>query len=368
MYIESVELKDFRNYEELKLKLDRGINVFYGSNAQGKTNLLEAVYMGGTSKSYRCQRDRETIRFGADEAHIKLRFSKRGNPFRIDMHIKKSKAKGIALNGVPIRRASELFGVINLIIFSPEDLSIIKNGPSERRRFMDMELCQLNRIYVYDLISYNRILNQRNKLLKDYDEKRDSLMLDIYDEQLLKFGREIIKIRSGFTDRLKDIIERKHDLLTGNKEKLEIFYEKNTDELSFEEALKKGRASDIRQRMSLTGPHRDDISFYVNGTDIRRFGSQGQQRTAALSLKLSEIELVEDITGEKPVLLLDDVLSELDSDRQRFLLKALDDIQTLISGTGTEVFSDNDFHIDEIFYVRSGRITEGEKNGYREKF
>ncbi len=364
MYIDSIELKDFRNYEELKLKLNRGTNIFYGNNAQGKTNLLEAVYMGGTSKSHRSSGDRETIRFGKDEAHIKINFTRRDVPQRIDMHIKKNKSKGIALNGIPIKRASELFGIINIIFFSPEDLAIIKNGPSERRRFIDMELCQLNKIYVHDLISYNSILRQRNKLLKEYYDPKDSLMLDIYDEQLCDFGKRIIASRDKFIKRLNSIIREKHHMLTGGREELSIFYEKNTDEEAFESELKRSRASDIRQHTSLTGPHRDDIRFIINDIDIRHFGSQGQQRTAALSLKLSEIELVEELTNDTPVLLLDDVLSELDSERQKFLLNAIKNVQTLISSTGTDEFINNNFHMDEIFYVNSGKVIRGETNVY----
>ena len=173
MYIESIELKDFRNYESLLLPLDKGVNILYGDNAQGKTNVLEALYVGCTSKSHRSVKDREMIRFSMEEAHIKLNLRKKDVPYRIDMHIKKNKSKGIALNGVPIRRASQLFGLANLVFFSPEDLSIIKNGPSERRRFMDMELCQLDRLYIHDLIAYNRVLMQRNKLLKELSFRED---------------------------------------------------------------------------------------------------------------------------------------------------------------------------------------------------
>ena len=231
-----------------------------------------------------------------------------------------------------------------------------------------MELCQLNRIYVHDLISYNSILNQRNKLLKDPDINNYSVMLDVYDEQLCEFGRHIIDTRESFIERLNETVRKKHALLTGDRERLEIFYEKNVSSDEFMSQLKRGRASDIRQHISLCGPHRDDIKFVINGTDIRHFGSQGQQRTAALSLKLAEIELVKEITKDSPVLLLDDVLSELDSDRQRFLLKGIMDVQTLISSTGTDEFINNNFHIDEIFYVDSGKVIRGEKNVYRKEF
>ena len=203
MIIESIELKDFRNYEELLLHLDKGINILYGDNAQGKTNVLEALYVGCTSKSHKSVKDRELIRFSMEEAHLKLNLLKRDVPYRIDMHIKKNKSKGIALNGVPIRRASQLFGIANVVFFSPEDLYIIKNGPSERRKFMDMELCQLDKLYVHHLISYNRVLSQRNKLLKELVPETEGMtMLEIYDEQLEKYGVELIRIREGFIRKL----------------------------------------------------------------------------------------------------------------------------------------------------------------------
>ena len=167
MIIESIELKNYRNYEELHLEFSSGTNIFYGNNAQGKTNVLEAVYVCATTRSHRSSKDREMIRFGEDESHIKMTVRKRDVPYRIDMHLKKNKAKGVAINGIPIRRASELFGIVNVVFFSPEDLNLIKNGPSERRKFIDLELCQLNKLYVHSLVLYNRVLMQRNRLLKE---------------------------------------------------------------------------------------------------------------------------------------------------------------------------------------------------------
>ena len=358
MYIESIELKDFRNYESLLLPLDKGVNILYGDNAQGKTNVLEALYVGCTSKSHRSVKDREMIRFSMEEAHIKLNLRKKDVPYRIDMHIKKNKSKGIALNGVPIRRASQLFGLANLVFFSPEDLSIIKNGPSERRRFMDMELCQLDRLYIHDLIAYNRVLMQRNKLLKELSFREDYRdMLEIYDDQLISYGEKLIRVRSGFIEKLNDIISEIHSHITGGKEQLSIRYEKNTEQDSFRKNLEKVREQELKQRISLVGPHRDDLCFQINGTDIRHFGSQGQQRTAALSLKLSEIRIVEELTGDMPVLLLDDVLSELDRSRQNLLLDSIKNIQAVITCTGLDDFINNRFHIDKIFKVQNGTVT-----------
>ena len=358
MIIESIELKDFRNYETLLLRFDAGTNIFYGDNAQGKTNVLEALYVGCTSKSHKAVKDRELIRFGKEEAHLRLNLLKKDIPYRIDMHMKKNRSKGIALNGVPIRRASQLFGIASVVFFSPEDLAIIKNGPSERRRFMDMELCQLDKLYVHQLISYNKVVNQRNKLLKEISFHEELAgVLDIYDEQLMKYGSALIRLREEFVKRLNEIIREIHGRITEDKEIIEITYEKNTSVEGFLQNLKKVRQQELKQKMSLVGPHRDDLCFQVNGVDIRHYGSQGQQRTAALSLKLSEIRLVEEITGDKPLLLLDDVLSELDRKRQNMLLSSIQNIQTMITCTGLDDLISNRFHIDKIFKVQNGIVT-----------
>lgn len=358
MVIQSVELENFRNYPHLGLELDRGINIFFGDNAQGKTNLLEAVYVGCTSKSHKGVKDRELIRFGEEEAHIKLCLEKQEVNWRIDMHLRKNKAKGIALNGVPIRRASELFGIAHLVFFSPEDLGIIKNGPAERRRFLDVELCQLNRLYTHQLISYNRIMNQKNKLLKEAAFQAELPdMLEIYNEQLAKYGTALIQMRETFLKQLSGLVQDLHASLTGSREQLQMRYEKNVESDNFQIALKKAKAQELKQRVCLVGPHRDDIAFSINGIDIRHFGSQGQQRTAALSLKLSEIKLVEAVTGDKPVLLLDDVLSELDRSRQTLLLQSIGSMQTLMTCTGLDDFISNRFHIDKLFSVKEGIVT-----------
>lgn len=357
MRIESVELKNYRNYKELHIDFDPGINVLYGDNAQGKTNLLEAVYVGATTKSHRSSKDKELIGFGEEESHIKMKLFRDEVPCRIDMHLKKNKAKGVAVNGIPIKKASELFGIINVVFFSPEDLNLIKNGPAERRRFLDLELCQLNRLYVHALVQYNRIVIQRNKLLKDLGfqpEYED--MLDIWDQQLVSYGKELIVYRREFIDQLNSIIWEIHRKLSGGKEQLVIQYEPNAEAEELEAALKRSRFSDQKQKTTLVGPHRDDLCFYVNQIDIRKFGSQGQQRTAALSLKLAEIELVKKMVKDYPVLLLDDVLSELDSGRQQHLLSCISHIQTLITCTGLDDFISHNFQIDKLFHVVNGRI------------
>lgn len=357
MIIESIELKSYRNYDELHMDFNQGTNILYGDNAQGKTNILEAIYVCCTTKSHRGSKDREMIKFEREESHIKLNIRKNDVPYRIDMHLKKSKTKGIAINGIPIKRASELFGIVNVVFFSPEDLNIIKNGPSERRRFIDLELCQLNKLYVHALVQYNKVISQRNKLLKELMFKPEyEETLDIWDIQMLQYGKEIIRYRQEFVNQINDMIKGIHLKLSGEKEELILVYEPNTSVQNFEANMKKSRTQDMRQKTTLIGPHRDDVSFMINDIDIRRFGSQGQQRTAALSLKLAEIELVKQLVYDYPILLLDDVLSELDSSRQNHLLSGINHIQTIITCTGLDDFINHRFRIDNIFRVIDGIV------------
>ncbi len=400
MYIKSLELNNFRNYNSLNILFENSTNILYGDNAQGKTNILESIYLAATTKSHRGNKDREVIMFDHEEAHIKLIVIKQNVPLRIDMHLKKNKTKGIAVNGIPIKKASELFGMLNVVFFSPEDLNLIKNGPSERRRFIDMELCQLDKIYVHNLITYNKVLNQRNKLLKDigYAHRRADLIntLDVLDIQLARYGKEIINRREKFIQQLNHIIFKIHSKITDKKENLVIRYEPNLSgnnirvenikenkrkenfvsgnntgknyisknmisgnfisESLIYESLVHNRDRDLKLGSTSAGPHRDDIGFYNYDMDIRKFGSQGQQRTVALSLKLSEIELVRQVIKDVPVLLLDDVLSELDGNRQKHLLDSIDNVQTIITCTGLDEFIENRFTINNVYKVINGTI------------
>jgi DNA replication and repair protein RecF len=283
---------------------------------------------------------------------------KEGIETKVDMHLRKTKSKGIAIDGQRIKKAADLLGLCNVVFFSPEDLGIIKNGPAERRRFVDMELCQLDNFYLYNLNQYNKIVNQRNKLLKDMYQNPDlKETLNIWDMQLASFGSKIIEKRRAFVDQLNEIIYDIHKKLSGDKEELRIQYEPNVEIEEFEQKLRLSQDRDIKMKMTSVGPHRDDFSFLVGDVDIRKYGSQGQQRTAALSLKLSEIELVKRITKDTPVLLLDDVLSELDSNRQNYLLNSIGDIQTIITCTGLEEFVNNRFEINKVYRVSDGKVT-----------
>lgn len=357
MYIESIQLKNFRNYENLELNFDKATNIFYGNNAQGKTNILEAIYLCGTTKSHKGSKDKETIRFGEEESHIRMNVKKDDISYKIDMHLKKNKAKGVAINGLPIRKARELFGIVNLVFFSPEDLNIIKSGPGERRRFMDMELCQLDPLYLTDLAGYNHIVNQRNRLLKELHVNSRLLdTLDVWDQQMVQYGTRVIQKRREFVQELNAVIKEINSNLTGGLEHLEVVYEPSAGQELFEEALFRNRDRDIRMKMTSVGPHRDDLCLMADGIDIRRYGSQGQQRTAALSLKLSEIYLVKNKIKDTPVLLLDDVLSELDSSRQTYLLDSIHDIQTMITCTGLDDFISHQFQVNKIFQVVNGEV------------
>ena len=356
MIIKRIELENYRNYELLELDLSDSVNIFFGDNAQGKTNILESVFIACTTKSHKRSKDNEIIKFGCDESHIRLIICKKEIDYKIDMHLRRQGRKFVAINSSPVKKASDLLGIANIIFFSPEDLNIIKNGPAERRRFIDMELCQLSRLYLDNIAKYNKCLNQRNKLLKNLEFERSGDVLETWDEQLVYYGKKVIEERKKFIEDIDEIIRKIHYSLTGDQEKIEIVYDNNVDEEYFRISLRQNLNKDIRFGSTSVGPHRDDISFILNGTDIRKYGSQGQQRTAALSLKLSEIKLIKQKVNDNPILLLDDVLSELDEKRQNYLLNSIGNIQTLITCTGIEEFVKSRLNIDKAYSVKEGKV------------
>lgn len=368
MIIKSINLQNFRNYEELHLDFEDGITILNGENAQGKTNLLEAVYLAACCRSHRGAKDREMIRFQQEEAHIRMLVRKEERDLRIDLHLKKDRSRGIAVNAVPVRKTRDYLGLLNCVLFSPEDLQIVKEGPSERRNFIDNELCQLDKIYLNSFMQYRKALEQRNQLLKDIYYMPELLdTLDLWDEQLAKFGSEIIERREDFIRDLSEITKPIHEKLSGGRESLTLVYEKNTDASEFLTELRKNRDRDLKTKTTGTGPHRDDVSFVLKTEnpgeeelDARIFGSQGQQRTCALSVKLAEIELVKLRTGDEPVLLLDDVLSELDTLRQQYLLESIRDIQTIITCTGLTEFVSHPFEKSLVYDVEKGSIRKHE--------
>lgn len=359
MYVESLSLNKYRNYDALSMTFDKNINILYGDNAQGKTNILESIYMASTTKSHRGSKDREIIKLGEEESHIRLCIKKSDISHRIDMHLRKNKNKGVAIDGVTIRRTTELFGLLNVIFFSPEDLSIIKNGPAERRRFLDLELCQLSRLYYQNLSSYYKILNQRNNLLKQIVYNKSLLdTIDVWDMQLVDYGKKVIKERQNFITMLNELIQEIHSNLTSGKEQLEIVYDKDIGMDEFEQALKNKISVDLNYTSTQTGPHRDDMILLINGMDARKYGSQGQQRTVALSLKIAEIRLVKNIINDNPILLLDDVMSELDSKRRSALMEEIKNIQTIITCTGYDDFIKEQLKSNNVYCVINGKVTK----------
>ncbi len=369
MRIQSIDLQNFRNYPELHLEFKDGITIFYGNNAQGKTNLLEAIYLSSVNKSFRTAFDKEMIRFSDEEGHVKLFFERQEIVHRIDIHLRKNKNKGIAIDGVPIRKAGEFIGFLNVILFSPEDLQIVKEGPGERRRFLDTEISLLDKTYYYALVKYKKALEQRNQLLKDLAFQPSYLpTLDAWDEALVQSGKALIEGRKRFIEEIRESVREIHQTITGNKETLRILYEPNVEEADFSKELALARDRDMKTKTTTVGPHRDDIAFMIRKEeegaaeiDARVYGSQGQQRTAALSLKLSEIGYIREKTGEAPVLLLDDVLSELDSERQQYLLNSIKGVQTLITCTGLEDFVRHRIETETIYHVSNGVITNVER-------
>ena len=357
MIIDSLELLDFRNYEREIFFFFLETNVLYGDNAQGKTNVLEGIYLCSTTRSHKGSKDKEMIRIGKGEAHLRMFVLKDGIRHKIDVHLKRSKAKGMAVDGVPVKKSGDLLGICNVVFFSPEDLAIIQNGPDARRKFVDMELCQLDKLYLYTLTKYKHVLKQRNELLKQISINSELLdTLDIWTSQLVQYGSYIIRARKEFVEKLNGYIKTIHKSLTGGKETLDLSYEPNVTLDSFGRELAMSEKRDLFAKTTHVGPHRDDLSFVSDDKDLRKYGSRGQQRTGALSLKLTEIHIVEEKTGEKPILLLDDVLSELDRKRQNFLLEHIKGIQTIITCTGLEEFVQHGMNIHKTFEIVAGSV------------
>lgn len=367
MHIESINLSNFRNYKELNIEFSPNVNIIIGDNAQGKTNLIEAIYVAGFGRSFRTTKDTELIYMGSDTARCKIDAVKHDRSFSIEFRLKKDKKKEIKINGSSLTKISELIGFFNIVIFSPEDLKLIKETPVERRKFIDRELSHISPAYCGKLIEYHKILNQRNNLLRQISFK-DSLRstLFIWDDKLAHIGTELIIRRAEFIERLSEISSRIHGGISGGKEMLKLDYlpniktgkTKDYDKIKteFEKRLKDLESTDIKRGFTSVGPHRDDMVFYINDIDIKHYGSQGQQRTAALSLKLSEIEIVYEEIGEYPILLLDDVMSELDINRQNDLVKTLSKMQTIITTTDVNNIFSEHVKSARIFNVNSGTV------------
>ncbi|GAA0398680.1 DNA replication/repair protein RecF [Paenibacillus motobuensis] len=368
MFVNKLSLQHYRNYDALNLDSFGDVNLILGRNAQGKTNLLEALLVLALTKSHRTSKDRELISFGQDHAAVSAEVEKKYGTVQVELRFS-NQGKKAKLNGLEQRKLSEFVGALNAVMFAPEDLEIVKGTPGVRRRFLDMEIGQVQPSYLFHLQQYQKVLVQRNNLLKQAwgKEAQHAVMLEIWNEQLVEHGVKIIKKRKQFIKKLQKWAEQIHDGITGGSEKLELSYLPSFGEADTEDEavlleqfmikLSQMKDQEIRRGMTLAGPHRDDITFYINGNEAQTYGSQGQQRTTALSLKLAEIELINEEIGEYPILLLDDVLSELDPYRQTQLIETFQSkVQTFITATGIESINESRLQNASIFHVQEGQV------------
>ena len=364
MFIKDIELTNFRNYAILKTDFNQNVNLILGNNAQGKTNLLEGIYLTSIGRSFRTNKDSDLVNFQKEMARIKVNAEKAYFDTSVEITIKKDSKKSIKKDGTTIKKTSELLENILIVIFSPEDLKIVKDEPEKRRKFIDRELCQIQPLYYDSLSNYKKTLAQRNTYLKE--EAIDNSILDLWDVQLAQYGARIITIRDQFVRKISGYSGKIHSSITNEKESLFLEYNPNIDlkddieeqEGYFYDEIKKSFKNDLRQRTTTKGPHKDDISFYVNGINMRSFGSQGQQRTCALALKLAELNLIKEETEEDAILLLDDVMSELDIERQKYLIKTLKENQLFITTTDIDKNLMTSFPDAKLIYIHNGKITE----------
>lgn len=367
MYLASLRLSGFRNYEEANVTFSPGLNVIYGDNAQGKTNLLEAIYVLATGKSHRTSRDQELVREGASSLVAQATVARKTGDMSLELTLGHDERKQVKINGIAEKKIARLVGNLAAVFFAPDDLQLLKGSPSGRRRFLDIELSQISQTYLYHLMSFNRTLTQRNVVLKR--EPVDSSLLSIYDEQLLAAGAQIVVRRAQAVKRLSAMASQYHAMLAEGKEHLRLEYqsqgaepEQTPDVAEVTERLysqlQQRRREEIRRQMTLVGPHRDDVAFWINGRDARLYGSQGQQRTAVLALKMAELQFMAEEIGEYPVLLLDDVASELDPHRRHYLFSAVrEGIQTFVSCTDLEDLMVRSWDIEHrLFHVRTGTV------------
>lgn len=353
MYINRIKLKNFRNYEEQEIELEPNINIFYGDNAQGKTNIIESIFLCAIGKSFRTSKDKELIKFDKDYTSVNIEFEKsdRSGKIKIDIGNKKE----IYVNGIKIKKLSELLGNLNIVIFTPDDIQILKEGPQKRRRFLDIMIGQLRPNYIHYLNLYNKTLEQRNNYLKQIRlENKSEDMLEIWNEKLAEYGEKIFTYRNEFIEKIKNKIEDIHNDITSNNEKIEIEYESNCfNKEEYIKLLKERTKLDIIKGFTTKGVHRDDFVIYINNEPVNIYGSQGQNRTVILSLKIAELQVIYDEIGEYPILLLDDFMSELDEKRRNNFIDNIKNTQVIITCT-EKIKNINTEH--KIFNVKKGEI------------
>lgn len=333
MWINKIKINDFRNYNNQEIDLGKNINVFYGENAQGKTNIIEAIFLCSMGKSFRAKQDKEMIKLDKINANVEIEFFKSDRDSKIKIQL--SNKKEVFINGIKIKKLSELLGNLNIVMFTPDDINILKGGPQNRRRFLDIMISQLKPNYMHTLSLYAKTLEQRNNYLKQIkEENKSEELLDIWDEKLAEYAFIISKYRNEFINKIINKIKKIHSEITNNKEEIKIEYlTECLNKIEYLDLLKKRRKLDIIKSYTTKGIHRDDFIIYINDKELSTYGSQGQHRTAMLSLKLSELEIIEEEVGEKPILLLDDFMSELDSNRRTHFLEKINDTQVIITCT-----------------------------------
>lgn len=333
MYITKIKLLNFRNYENQEILLDKNINIFYGDNAQGKTNIIESIFLCSIGKSFRTNKDKEMIKFDKNESSIYIEYKKIDREGNIKIEL--SDKKNIYVNGIKIKKLSELLGKLNIVIFTPDDIQILKEGPQKRRKFLDIMISQLRPNYVHILNLYNKTLEQRNNYLKQIKiENKPEDMLEIWDEKLAEYGQKIFLYRNEFIEKIKEKIKKIHNDITFEKENIEIKYESNCFDIEeYKKILKDRRKLDIIKGFTTKGIHRDDFVIYINNEQVNIYGSQGQNRTVILSLKIAEMQVIYDEIGEYPILLLDDFMSELDKKRRKNFLENINNKQVIITCT-----------------------------------
>ena len=355
MWIGEINLINFRNYENKKIKLEENINLFYGENAQGKTNIIESIFLSSIGKSFRTNNDKELIKFNKDNCIIEIFFNKSDRDGKIKIEI--NNKKNIYLNNIKIKKLSELLGNINVVIFTPDDINILKDGPQKRRKFLDIMISQLRPNYMHILSNYSKTLEQRNNYLRQIKlENKSPEMLEIWDEKLSEYAEKIYLYRKEFIEKIKNKIKNIHNEITENKEEIKIEYLSECENKKvFQEKLKERRKLDIIKGFTTKGIHRDDFVIYINDRQVNIYGSQGQHRTSILSLKLAELQVIYDEIGEYPILLLDDFMSELDEKRRKSFLENIKNIQVII--TCTEKLKSENLNYNS-FKVINGDIFE----------
>lgn len=333
MWIKKIKIKNFRNYKSEEINLEKNINIFYGQNAQGKTNIIESIFLCSLGKSFRTKKDKEMIKLNEQNAVVEVEYEKSDRDGKIKIEI--GNKKNIYLNGIKIKKLSELLGNLNIVIFTPDDINILKGGPQNRRRFLDIMISQLRPNYMHILNLYIKTMEQRNNYLRQIkEEHKDENLLEIWDEKLAEYAIKIYEYRKEFIEKIIKKLDIIHKNITNGEEQIELEYVTECDSKEkYLKLLKERRKLDIIKGFTTKGVHRDDFMIYINKKDIKIFGSQGQNRTAMLSLKLAELQVIYDEIGEYPILLLDDFMSELDKTRRKNFLENIEGTQVIITGT-----------------------------------